>query len=442
MTALRAQRAPCQYKDKSPRPSEAATVEGGQQRRPPEVQGTQAHGAAPAGTYATGKARAKRVGGPLVVPRHVRECQSNGARNWWIYCWRKDNPATKTRVPYSCNSWRCKHCARHEAAVTFARIKQATAPLEATGFVFGVLTIDRDGFYSPAGQPLHMNATEAYRALSRKSEIFLKRLRRWQKARGMTPLRSQWVAVVEAHRSGWPHVNFVIYSPELAAHLAAERTRKLAAGATEREAVLVADELRTIALASGWGPQSTLEQAKSIDALNGYVTKLAGMADATGGEIAKITQAPMTAPERFRRLRSGKGFLPKRHKNEDYTGTLIRRRINSLDGTPEAYPLFNPPLALIQEAARCSYLEEKELQQEQEQIAAKTALGRAAKFLRLRPPRIVLYAQAYAQAKVESGEGAKPFQGTIVRCPYDPAAVRASPQEGRRRKHDPFAVDS
>lgn len=50
------------------------------------------------------------------------------------------------------------------------------------------------------------------------------------------------------------------------------------------------------------------------------------MHDATTGEIAKITQAPLNAPIRFRRLRSGKGFLPPRHHDETITGVLIRRR--------------------------------------------------------------------------------------------------------------------
>jgi hypothetical protein len=34
----------------------------------------------------------------------------------------------------------------------------------------------------------------------------------------------------------------------------------------------------------------------------------------------------MAAPERFRRLRSGKGFLPPRYSDPNVTGCLVRRR--------------------------------------------------------------------------------------------------------------------
>ena len=215
---------------------------------------------------------------------------------------------------------RCPVCCRHEAAVTFARIKQATDRPEYSpdGWVFCVLTLDRDGYYS--GRPW-LDVNQAYRSLGQMSERLLKRLRReWSE-----PLRA-WIAVVEAHRSGWPHVNMMLYAPALATELRRNRTLKLEAGATERESELISGALLEHAQAVGWGPQSTASAARDKDAVAAYGVKLAGMHDASVGEVAKITQAPTMAPARFRRLRSAKGFLPPRRTDPNITGTLVRRR--------------------------------------------------------------------------------------------------------------------
>ena len=261
------------------------------------------------------------------IPRHVRNCQEGGSKRWALYLWLKNNPSSVLRVPYRCNSWRhAGPCARHEAAVTFARIKEATEKPEfrPEGFIFVVLTIDRNGFYSK-GKPRFADAIEAYKELSRMSRAFFSRLRRMCERRGWLSPKSNWVAVVEAHRSGWAHVNFMIYAPDLAAALDADREARLAAGKSNREAILIDDELLSIAVGAGWGPQSTAERVRSRDALAGYITKIAANAEATSGELAKLTQVPLNAPNKFRRLRSGKGFLPPRRKNLEMTGTLIRR---------------------------------------------------------------------------------------------------------------------
>lgn len=292
-------------------------------------------------------ARRRRVDG-AILPRHVRECSSNGSKRWAVWSWLKADPTTKMRTPYKCKSWRCHHCtvhrnaedcrknpsecrtcARHEAAVTFARIMEAAGPLHASGWCFGVLTLDREGYYSRE-RPWR-DASEAYRDLSAMWRKTAKRWRRWMIKRGFRPFGNEWIMVIEAHQSGWPHANVLVWSPELAAHLrehALKRPDNHAAACRCRdcrESVLLFGSLLEHATACKWGKLSTLEPARSPDALAGYVTKLAAHGEATGGELAKITQAPMQAPERFRRLRAGKGFLPKRRKNEEITGTLVRR---------------------------------------------------------------------------------------------------------------------
>jgi len=344
-----------------------------------------------------------------IIPKHVRHCYNGGARDWWIYTWKKCSPELQTRIPYVCNSWRCQHCtthrtaaecaadpkacrscARHDAAVTFARIREATAELDPLGFVFLVLTIDRNGFYSK--QPW-ASAAEAFEALSRMTRDTMRRLRRltvelgeWDWATRTVKrkngtfheqrykrarLQNQWVAVVEAHRTGWPHQNLLLHSPALAAALAgmqssahrASSARSLdwattfPLGSDEffraasrrqaatrpiarkpeghadlcrcadcRRAVLVRGELAELVTAAGWGLESTAERARSAASVASYVVKLAGDGGKTAGELAKLSQAPTMAPERFRRLRSGVGFLPPRKGTaEGVTGTLIRR---------------------------------------------------------------------------------------------------------------------
>lgn len=294
---------PCQYKDKSPRASSAATSRSRIARKSLKLR--------------------RQVNGPdVVLPKHVRACQHSHDRRqrWFVWTWKRDCPTVQTRVPYSCGSWRCPVCARHEAAVTFARIKEASerTAYERDGWCYFVLTLDRNGFYS--GERRWADVTEAYKDLGRMSERFLKRLRR---AYGV---RSDWVSVVEAHRSGWPHVNLMVYCPGLARELRSVRSSRLSSGATQREAGLLGGPLLKHAMECGWGKQSTAEGVRSTDALAGYIVKLAGQHDASVGELAKVTQAPLAAPERFRRLRSGKGFLPPRRKDPSVTGCLVRRR--------------------------------------------------------------------------------------------------------------------
>lgn len=294
---------PCQYKDKSPQASSAAASRWRKRPLP--------------GSWPSGQDVIE-----IVLPRHVRACVHSPDRRerWAVWTWTRSNPAVQQRSLYQCNSWRCPVCARHEAAVTFARIKEATSrpEFDPTGWCYFVLTLDRNGYYS--GEPWP-DVTTAYRALGKMSERFIKRLRR------MHPeIASNWVAVVEAHRSGWPHLNLMCYCPELASELRAERSARRRSGASKRDAILIGGALRDHAVESGWGEQSTAEGARSVNALAGYIVKLAGQHDASVGEVAKITQAPTAAPERFRRLRPGKYFLPARRKNPNTTGCLVRRR--------------------------------------------------------------------------------------------------------------------
>lgn len=293
-----------QYQDKSPDPPRAGDLEGarGGAQLPPAVS------AQP----------------PVaVLPRHVKQCARQGGRGWSIWMWRKSAPDLKVRVAYTCKSWRCEgDCARAAAAQLFARLKEAVERYDAEHWSFWVLTLDREGYYS--GKPW-ANAEVAYKALGRMSERLLKRLRRFCERMGWGNFGSDWAQVVEAHRSGWPHVNLLIRNAGLARYLADEQQSRLKNGASDLASRLIKDDILRHARECDWGTHSTAEAVKNRGAMAGYLTKLAAQAHNHVGELAKITQAPTNAPLRFRRLRSGKGFLPKVKKNIHWTGGLVRR---------------------------------------------------------------------------------------------------------------------
>jgi len=322
-----------------------------------------------------------------VLPKHVLLCQSGQGA---IYTWAVDNAARIVRRPYRCCSWRHSGpCARREAAVTFARIQEAMTRegYKPDGWVFVVLTLDRDGFYSGKPWP---NVQEAFKALSAMSRNFMARVRRLCERNGWRSPGSDWVATVETHRSGWPHVNFVMYAPELARELEDERQRNLARGCSRRASILLDGELRASALSTGWGPQSTAEQARSKDALAGYIVKLAGQLEATTGELAKLTQVPTNAEGKFRRLRSGKGFLPPRRKSENVTGTMLRRVLDpqrSAFGAITLHEVKDPERAKV--IACCAAIEEDRMRREA--LAQQSAQETGLPYSQLAPPIIESY---------------------------------------------------
>lgn len=272
--------------------------------------------------------------------------------------WKRSDPRSSIRIPYACGSYRCpsEECRTFAAHLDFARIHEAmTRPgLDPMGWVFLVLTLDRQGTYS--GRRPWANEQEAFRDLQRLSQGFLRNVRKQQRARGWRVTGNEWVGTVESHRSGWPHLNLAIYSPELAAELRRDEQTLAELGATERDRQLVRGWLKRVVLAdvsmgrehmvmtpdgpesrtvmASWGIESTAEAARNRDALAGYIVKLsseAGQVDRHGvartvGEVAKMCQAPSNARMKLRRLRAGKGFLPPRRKDPEWTGVLIRRQ--------------------------------------------------------------------------------------------------------------------
>lgn len=317
--------------------------------------------------------RRKRLLPSKVTPRYVAECSRNGGRSFSQYSWRRERPRSVQRRAYCCGSWRCDgDCQRHAAAVLFARLLEAISrpEFDPNGWVFFVLTLDRDGRYS--GKPW-ADVNEAFGALSRNTNRFLKRYRRLCRDVGWRVLGSEWVIVIEAHKSGWPHANLLVYAPEHAAYLEGVRTRRIAEGAAERAAILLEGEVLRHAIESGWGPRSSAERVRHGAAVTSYLVKLAGRADAIKAEIAKTTQAPLAAPAGFRRLRSGTAFLPPRRKNPGFTGTLIKRQRDPQRSAYAAAPVRAHKQSEI--AAKCAELEERRIEAEAGARRAAKRLG-------------------------------------------------------------------
>ena len=282
-------------------------------------------------TLASKAAKTRKVPAVLThrhILKSVSQCTRQGGRGWILWLWAQACPDLKICCPYYCGSHRCVHpdgspteCARHNAAVMFARIKEALDPYTAAACVTCVLTLDRNGFY---GGRKWLDVNEAYRGLLKLFDDFMHRIRRWLKRMGFAPLRNEWVSVTESHASGWPHVNVLIVHPELARYVEDSRLERIAQGKSVNAARLFDGELLDIIVNSGWGRQSSIEPVKSKDCMAAYIAKVTQHYDAMLGEIAKLTQTPLNAPAHFRRLRSGKGFLPPRRFNPLWTGAFVR----------------------------------------------------------------------------------------------------------------------
>lgn len=260
----------------------------------------------------------------------------------------------------------------------FARIKEAFKDVPASECVFLTLTLDRAKLDV-------RDAREAFRLLSSMSQSMKRRLDNWQEKQGWETVGNRYVAVVEAHRSGWPHMHWVMHAPDLAVALAEQHRSARVLGMNEREGKLLWGDLLDLVERSGWGYQSTAEAVRSSDAMAGYMSKLAGELDDTKGELAKMTQLPHESPPNTRRLRSGRGFLPKRRKSSK-TGALVQPRWDSGARCFIVVPM-NPPVwregesildyqERVAQSADCCYAETAYQEHEAARMAWNARLAR------------------------------------------------------------------
>lgn len=296
------------------------------------------------------------------APGYIHACHEC---KWKLATWQKTKPAEVTWRPARCFSWRhAGPCARAKAAEDYQRIKEALAKHERSNIVYAVLTLDPsawtgegwEAWHGDGKRPRREDATKdkhaitaAYKALVDRWSVFAKAVKRkWGEL--------EYVATVECHRSGWPHLNVVFVCPDLAMETSLEAQRLRLWGRKSKGREVARRVFGDMLESAGFGPIAFLEQALPLegdgkaDRLAAYIAKLAGEAggvwdgekrgltapadDApagqqvlsieghTVGEIAKLSQAPTVAPAHFRRLRSSKGFLPPKRRDENLTGML------------------------------------------------------------------------------------------------------------------------
>lgn len=295
-------------------------------------------------------------------PSHVRACANNPDhdRRWTLALWPKRDSGNVTLVPYTCGSWRCPsaECQRAAAHGDFKKIDEAVhlvldSEKRPEGWVSIVLTIDSLGTLSDgidADGKKWSDEQHAFRQLSRNSNRFLKRLQRWGERESWTPTGNRWIATVESQRNGWPHINLLIYSPGLADWLRANPSQ------IEGQPGALRGELRDIATGTSWGPVGYAEPARNVEALAGYITKTAGNFAKTVGEISKLTQIPVNARMKVRRIRAGKGFLKSLPKDANWTGIMLKRG-HSMSGALTVDTLMSPENVKCPEAEQPAYLE-------------------------------------------------------------------------------------
>lgn len=157
--------------------------------------------------------------------------------------------------------------------------------------------------------------------------LFYKRARKWLLAEYGEQFENRHIWAVEEHRSGVPHLNLLWHCPALANDLREQKASYAAAGLSQKESIRMRGELLRLAQESGFGRVCTAEGNRSGDEgaeqLAGYLTKtVQGLA----GEQQKSTQLPLSSPYRHRTWNAGKGFVPPKHKNPEWTGGVISRR--------------------------------------------------------------------------------------------------------------------
>ena len=228
------------------------------------------------------------------TPAHVRACSGNRERaRWFFHSW---NGVEHSCVLYYCNSWRCSHCAPKQSALLYARAIDAFETKN-TGerMVFLVLTKQR---------PVYATAKDAvslYKEMGPMMARARKRIEKLLSANGFPKMGSNWLATIEAHQSGWPHVNLVVQSEGLARLIDAEKCEsRTSKGGSEIR--ILRGKLGEAFRAGGFDDCMGQVQLKKEKAV-AYIAKVAK-------ESSKLSQLPVFAGERFRRYRSGKGFLP------------------------------------------------------------------------------------------------------------------------------------
>lgn len=276
-------------------------------------------------------------------PRYVWACHHS---RWKLATWSCTDPTQVKIRTARCNSWRHGgECQRKKCAEDYSRIAEALKRYDREQVVYLVLTLDPsawtpEGWQGPAKERRD-DAVKSEQAIQQAYKDLVARWRQFSKSIRRRFGEMEYVSTVESHKSGWPHLNVVIVSPGLARKTEEESAKLRGTWSRKARGRKVAGEVFGKRLeAAGFGRIAFLEGARDSEALAGYIAKLAGtigtplegapsensliesMEGRMVGEIIKASQVPHDAPKGFRRLRSSKGFLPPKRRDEDITGAL------------------------------------------------------------------------------------------------------------------------
>jgi hypothetical protein len=235
----------------------------------------------------------------LREPKWMKAC---AAKSWHLHLKNKKT-GKEERICWTCRSWRHQgDCARQVARKDFARISEAFGREKPESLVYLVLTLDQGKDESHGMTPI-----SAYRSLVRRWQS----LRQWlQRQFGQVG----YVATVEQHRTGWPHLNLVVSCVDFAAAIRAE----------DRKNGIAPSWLKGAAVRAGFGYRAWAEAPRDHQELAGYLVKLAHK-ESLLGEVAKLSQLPLASPPGTRRLRSSRAFLPPSTTSTgEWTGELLK----------------------------------------------------------------------------------------------------------------------
>lgn len=235
----------------------------------------------------------------LRVPKWMKACE---AKSWHLHLKNKTT-GLEQRVCWKCRSWRhAGDCARQVARKDFARISEAFGREKPESLVYLVLTLDQ-----ARDEGSGLTAISAYRTL----------VRRWQTLRQWLDRnfgKVGYVATVEQHRTGWPHLNVVVSCEGFAKAIRDE----------DKKHGIAPGWLKGAAVRAGFGYRAWAEAPRDPRELAGYIVKLAHRESLTG-EVAKLSQLPLASPPGTRRLRSSRAFLPPSTTSTgEWTGELLK----------------------------------------------------------------------------------------------------------------------
>lgn len=235
----------------------------------------------------------------LRVPKWIKACE---AKAWHLHLKNKTT-GLEQRVCWKCRSWRhAGDCARQVARKDFARISEAFSREKPESLVYLVLTLDQS-----RDEGSGLTAISAYRTLVRRWQT----LRQWM---GRHFGKVGYVATVEQHRTGWPHLNVVVSCEGFAKAIREE----------DKKNGIAPGWLKGAAVRAGFGYRAWAEAPKNHRELAGYLVKLAHR-ESLSGEVAKLSQLPLASPPGTRRLRSSRSFLPPSTTSTgEWTGELLK----------------------------------------------------------------------------------------------------------------------